>query len=72
MNHTTAVAPPEAGLATPAEVADYRRMTTQALNQERYLGRGPAYIKTGRVIRYRWEDVHAFLAASRVEPKGAA
>jgi hypothetical protein len=56
------------GIATPQEVADHRRMTVAALAQERYLGRGPAYIKTGRTIRYDWADVHAFLAASRVEP----
>ncbi|AUN40929.1 helix-turn-helix transcriptional regulator [Tsukamurella tyrosinosolvens] len=69
MNPTFA---PAAGLATPAEVAEYRRVTVAALAQERYLGRGPAYIKTGRTIRYRWEDVHAFLASARIEPQGAA
>lgn len=63
---------PDTGLATPAEVAEYRRVTPASLAQERHLGRGPAYIKTGRTIRYRWEDVHAFLASARIEPQGAA
>ena len=69
MNQTAMA--PSAGLATPAEVAEYRRVTVAALAQERYLGRGPAYVKTGRTIRYQWADVHAFLDAARVTP-GAA
>lgn len=61
---------PRTGIATNKEVAEYRRMTTAQLAQERYLGRGPAYIKDpgGRRITYRWEDVHAYIEGSVVIP----
>lgn len=59
---------PTSDLATPAEVAEYRRVTVAALAQERYLGRGPAYVKTGRTIRYQWADVLDYLDGARVTP----
>jgi len=34
----------------------------------RHLGKGPAYSKFGRSIRYRLCDVEAFFEAHRVEP----
>jgi predicted DNA-binding transcriptional regulator AlpA len=33
------------------------------LAQWRYLGKGPAYVKVGRHVRYRAEDVDAWLAS---------
>lgn len=45
-----------------------RRMTKAAVSQERAEGRGPAYIKTGRQVRYRVADVVAFIEAHRVVP----
>jgi hypothetical protein len=36
----------------------------------RLFGEGPAYCKIGRLVRYRHEDLDAFLAAHRVETGG--
>lgn len=58
-------------LATPAEVAAEMHTTVAALSQDRYLGRGIPYIKHGRKVLYRWDDVCAYLAANTVNP-GAA
>ncbi len=32
--------------------------------------RGPAYVKLGRAVRYRPEDVDGFVASARVSPIG--
>lgn len=50
-------------LMTPREVADYLGRSVGALAQLRYLGNGPAYIKHGNVVRYRWEAIEGWLAA---------
>jgi hypothetical protein len=65
---------PRVGIATSNEVAEYRRMSKAQLAQERYLGRGPAYLKDpgGRRVTYRWEDVHAFIEGSVVTPGRAS
>jgi excisionase family DNA binding protein len=49
------------GLATAREVADYLRTTSNQLNRLRYEGHGPRYVKLGRSVRYRWDDVHAWV-----------
>jgi hypothetical protein len=38
------------------------------MRQWRYLGKGPAYVKIGRHVRYRRADLDAFIAAQRVDP----
>ncbi|MDS1115305.1 helix-turn-helix domain-containing protein [Gordonia westfalica] len=58
-------------LVTPAEVAAMLHTTTAALSQDRYLGQGIPYVKHGRKVLYRWEDLHSYLAANTVNP-GAA
>jgi hypothetical protein len=50
-------------LATPEEVAAHLGRSVQALAQLRFHGTGPAFIRTGRLIRYRWEDVAAWVQA---------
>ena len=37
----------------------------------RLFGGGPAYCKIGRLVRYSYEDLDAFLVAHRVETGGA-
>jgi len=32
-------------------------------------GRGPAYSKRGRMIRYKVQDLLAFMAAGRIDPE---
>jgi hypothetical protein len=48
----------EVGLARRLKVA------RSTLQNWRYTGRGPRWIKLGRLIRYRVADVDAFLAAN--------
>lgn len=52
---------------TPVEVAKYRHTTVDRLAQERYLGKGPAYIKDGRRILYEWAVVDAYLEERTVK-----
>ena len=33
---------------------------------------GPPYLKIGRAVRYRIEDLHAFMNAGRVDPQQQA
>lgn len=42
------------------------------LRQARMRGRGPAYIRVGRSIRYRVSDLYAWVAEHRVETHSAA
>lgn len=59
-------------LMTTAEVASYIRASKQSLDQDRYLGRGLPYVRIGRKIRYRREDVLNYLSANRFGGDGAA
>ena len=50
------------------QAAEYLDARPQTMRAWRHRGRGPAYLKlTGR-IRYRLEDLEAFIAESRVVP----
>ena len=42
-----------------------------ALRKWWLLGRGPAYCKVGRLVRYAEGDLHAYLDANRVDPLAA-
>ncbi len=42
------------------------------LRKCRLLRRGPAYIKVGRLVRYREADLAAYLDANRIDPTGSA
>lgn len=51
-------------LATPPEVAEHCRVSEKTLANWRYLSIGPKWIKLGgRDVRYRWDDVDAWLDA---------
>jgi excisionase family DNA binding protein len=50
-------------LATPAEVASYLQVPVKTLYTWRYKGVGPRGHRVGRHLRYRWEDVEAWLAS---------
>jgi len=58
--------PPQA-LATPQEVADYLRKPVKTLTEWRYRSIGPAYHRSGRDVRYDWDDVFQWLAEQRRE-----
>lgn len=49
------------GLAKASEVAVYLSTSTNQLARLRFEGRGPAYVKLGRSVRYRWDDVHKWV-----------
>jgi hypothetical protein len=53
---------------TPKQLGDLLDKTTDALANERYFGRGPAYVKYGSRVFYLRSDVIAFLTANRHDP----
>ncbi|ORV53085.1 hypothetical protein AWC03_21295 [Mycobacterium europaeum] len=53
-------------LMTTAEVADLIRASKESLNQDRYLGRGLPYVRIGRKIRYRREDILKYLSDNTI------
>jgi excisionase family DNA binding protein len=50
-------------LLTPKDVGDRLNVPTGTLSQWRHRGIGPDWIKLGGHIRYRAEDVEAWVAA---------
>lgn len=42
----------------------------RTLEQWRYQGKGPPYLKVGRQVRYIREELDAWLQGRRVEPEG--
>lgn len=51
-------------LMTPEEVADYLGISSETLNVWRCTKRyNLPYIKAGRLVRYRMEDVETFVAS---------
>ena len=50
------------------ETAKVLGVAVQTLRNWRHLRKGPPYIKLGRAIRYRDEDLLAFLERHRVTP----
>ncbi|MET8650610.1 DNA-binding protein [Nocardia aurea] len=48
-------------LATPAEVAKALRTTPARLANDRYKGIGIPYVKNGRNVLYRWQDVRNWI-----------
>jgi predicted DNA-binding transcriptional regulator AlpA len=48
-------------LATTQQVADYLGISVGALRQRRYLGDAPKAARVGTELRWRWEDVDAWL-----------
>lgn len=63
-------------VATTREIAKFLHQSEASLAQDRYRGIGPKFIKHGRRVLYRWEDVYAYLDANTVQrtddPRGAA
>jgi len=56
---------PRSGIALPSQVASYLKTNPNRLARLRSDGRGPAFTKLGRSIRYLWEDVHFFVESNR-------
>jgi predicted DNA-binding transcriptional regulator AlpA len=56
-------------LLSPQALSAETGIPVGTLQQWRYLGRGPAYIKLGQHVRYRRSDVDAWLESQRVTPQ---
>jgi len=50
------------------QAAQMLACSVAALRKWRLLGKGPAYVKIGRLVRYRHADLMAYLDANRVQP----
>jgi len=48
-------------LLTPDEVAAWLRVPIASLATRRYRGEGPPFLKVGRLVRYRVDDVEGWL-----------
>lgn len=55
-------------LQTPSQVAEYLQVTEATLADMRYRSRGPRFVKVGRLVRYRREDLEAWLETSNRKP----
>lgn len=55
-------------ILTEKQAAKRAFMVPDTLRKWRTRGRGPAFLKLGGKVRYRAEDVDAWILACRVEP----
>lgn len=53
-------------LLTTEELAEMLGLSADTLAQDRYLKQGFPYIKIGKRVRYRFEDVFAYLEANTI------
>lgn len=51
------------------EAANKLGVAVQTLRNWRHIRRGPAYIKLGRSVRYRIEDIMDFIEKHRIDPE---
>lgn len=58
-------------LLTAAEVAAFVQVSVDTLANWRYLGRGPAYVRQGRIVRYPTDALDAWIATNQVAPTHA-
>lgn len=54
-------------LLTPEEVAQRLRVSVLTLANWRSAGRGPAFVKVGRTVRYEESAIEAYLKQQTVE-----
>lgn len=57
---------PQPALMNDVDLAQHLGISVAALRKWRTLGRGPRYLKIGNLVRYRREDIDAFLNACPV------
>ena len=58
-----------AGSVNERDAAKYVGLTASYMRNARAEGRGPAYIRIGRTIRYRPPDLDAWLVRHRVDTR---
>lgn len=60
-------------LLDPEQAAEFLTVARQTLAKWRHLGQGPAYLRVGtRNVRYRLEDLDAWLEERAVAPAGTS
>lgn len=52
---------------TVQQAAEYLGLAVSTLNKWRCLGGGPVFLKMGRAVRYRIEDLESYLAGSKTD-----
>ena len=67
-SHNVEKSPKEIQLLSEEELAEIFGCNPVTLMKWRKAGIGPKYLRLGKMIRYDWEDVRAFLDSSRVDP----
>ncbi len=58
---SASAAPVQRPLCTPRELAAFLGVPVKTLYEWRYRGDGPPAIRVGKHLRYRWDDVEAWL-----------
>ena len=53
-------------MATPRDLAEVLGVPEHTLAQWRSQGKGPAYVKVGRYVRYDWSDVKRWIAEQKM------
>jgi hypothetical protein len=53
------------------KAAEMMGCAPQSLRNWRHLGRGPAYSKRGRMVRYRVQDLLDYMASGRIDPESS-
>lgn len=53
-------------LLKESEVARLVDVSPYTLRNQRHCGRGPAYVKFGRAVRYRVSDIEKYIADRRI------
>ncbi|MDA1307323.1 MAG: helix-turn-helix domain-containing protein [Acidobacteria bacterium] len=56
-------------LLPESDAARYLSLSKAWLRKRRLIGRGPAYVRLGRRIAYRRDDLDALIASGRVDPE---
>lgn len=56
-------------LLTEKQAGELLGWSTATLQNRRWKGQPPSYVRLGRSIRYRIEDIEAFLDEHTVEPR---
>jgi len=64
MQTTTQIKP--VTVMTVGQAAEYLGLAVSTLNKWRCHGGGPIFIKMGRAVRYRVEDLEAYISASKL------
>ncbi len=59
----------EERLFTAKEAADFIKVFESTLATWRYLGKGPTYVKAGKIVRYRASDLEGWMKRNAVDPE---